>query len=96
MFNKPLERKIRTPTQTQLHQYSISIQLGEKVTPDPAIRGASLKKPNFFRPFGPQFGLKLKAAGPPNFPLSDPPPCGHVTGRSCVEYSVWGQSRSVV
>ena len=22
--------------------------------------------------------------------------CGHVTGRSCVEYSVWGQSRGVV
>ena len=21
--------------------------------------------------------------------------CGHVTGRSCVEYSVWGQSRGV-
>ena len=31
MFNKPLQRKIRTSTQTQLHQYSISIQLGEKV-----------------------------------------------------------------
>ena len=22
--------------------------------------------------------------------------CGHVTGRSCLEYSVWGQSRGVV
>ena len=31
MFNKPLQRKIRTSTQTQLHQYPISIQLGEKV-----------------------------------------------------------------
>ena len=31
MFNKPLQRKIRTSTQTQLHQYLISIQLGEKV-----------------------------------------------------------------
>ena len=31
MFNKPLQRKIRTSTQTQLHQYSINIQLGEKV-----------------------------------------------------------------
>ena len=31
MFNKPLQRKIRTSTQTQLHQYSISIHLGEKV-----------------------------------------------------------------
>ena len=30
-FNKPLQRKIRTSTQTQLHQYPISIQLGEKV-----------------------------------------------------------------
>ena len=31
MFNKPLQRKVRTSTQTQLQQYAISIQLGEKV-----------------------------------------------------------------
>ena len=31
MFNKPLQRKVRTPTQTQLQQYAIGIQLGEKV-----------------------------------------------------------------
>ena len=31
MFNEVLQRKIRTSTQTQLHQYPIRIQLGEKV-----------------------------------------------------------------
>ena len=31
MFHKPLQCKIRTSTQTQLHQHCISIQLGEKV-----------------------------------------------------------------
>ena len=31
MFNKPLQGKLRTSTQTQLQQYAISIQLGEKV-----------------------------------------------------------------
>ena len=29
-------------------------------------------------------------------PSLDPPLCGHVTGRSRVEYSVLGQSRGVV
>ena len=31
MFNKSLQRKVRTSTQTQLQQYAISIQLGVKV-----------------------------------------------------------------
>ena len=31
MFNKPLQRKVRTSTETRLQQYAISIQLGEKV-----------------------------------------------------------------
>ena len=30
MFNKPLQRKERTSTQTQLQQHAISIQRGEK------------------------------------------------------------------
>ena len=30
--------------------------------PDPEIEGSGFKK-NFFRPFGPQFGLKLRGGG---------------------------------
>ena len=30
--------------------------------PDPEIEGSGFKK-NFFRPFGPQFGLKLRKGG---------------------------------
>ena len=32
--------------------------------PDPEIRGGGFQKP-FFRTFGPQFGLKIRGAGPP-------------------------------
>ena len=31
---------------------------------DPEIRGGSLQK-DFFQPFGPQFGLKIRGAVPP-------------------------------
>ena len=31
MFNKPLQRKLRTSTQTQLQQHAISIQLAKKL-----------------------------------------------------------------
>ena len=43
--------------------------------PDSEIRGAGgggLKK-NFFRPFGPQFGLKIMGERPPMAPPLDPP-----------------------
>ena len=58
LFNKNTDVNV---SQLPVHQYSISIQLGEKVN------------------------LLLKHRN-----------CGHITGRSCVEYSVWGQSRGVV
>ena len=35
--------------------------------PDPELRGGSLKKK--FRPFGPQFGLKIRWGGPPGLLL---------------------------
>ena len=39
--------------------------------PDPKIRGGASLKKNSFRPFGPQFGLKIRGAGPPGpFPGS--------------------------
>ena len=34
--------------------------------PDPEIRWEGGRSPNFFRPFGPQFGLKLRGAVPPS------------------------------
>ena len=37
--------------------------------PDPEIRGMPGLKKNIFRPFGPQFGLQIRGAGP-----SDPSP----------------------
>ena len=39
--------------------------------PDPGIRGAGFKK-RFFRPFGPQFGLKIRGSRALRPPL-DPP-----------------------
>ena len=33
--------------------------------PDPEIRGMPGLKKTFFRPFAPQFGLKIRGAGPP-------------------------------
>ena len=34
--------------------------------PDPEIKGGGWSQKNLFRPFGPQFGLKIRgAAGPP-------------------------------
>ena len=38
--------------------------------PDPEIKGGGGLKKNFFRPFGPQFGLKLR--GRPGIPGSLP------------------------
>ena len=40
--------------------------------PEPEItgEGRGIKK-NFFRPFGPQFGLKIRGAGPSGVPLLD-------------------------
>ena len=44
--------------------------------PDPEIRGEQSTK-NFFRPFGPPFGLKIRGARPPLAPPIDPPlECG--------------------
>ena len=41
--------------------------------PDPLIRGEGIGlQKNFFRPFGPQFGLKIRGATP-QAPLLDPP-----------------------
>ena len=40
--------------------------------PDPEIRGMPGLKKIFFRPFAPQFGLKIRGAGPRAPPL-DPP-----------------------
>ena len=64
---------------------------------DPEIRGggADLKKICFLA-LQTSFWSKNKAGAAPRAPSLDPPLCGHVTSRSCVEYSVWGQSRSVV
>ena len=62
--------------------------------PDADIRGGGHKK-SVFQPFGPQFGLTIKGRGSQAPPL-DTPLCGHVTGRSCVAYSVWGQSSGVL
>ena len=45
--------------------------VGEGGHPDPEIWGGGSLKKSFFRSFGPQFGLKIRGAGPPD-PL-DPP-----------------------
>ena len=37
--------------------------------PDPEIRGERSQKKNFFQPFGPQFGLKMRGAPPLDPPL---------------------------
>ena len=46
---------------------------------DPAIKagggGGAVSKNNFFRPFGPQCGLKIRGGGPPWAPPLDPPLC---------------------
>ena len=38
---------------------------GSRHHPDPEIRGMTGLKKIFFRPFAPQFGLKIRGAGPP-------------------------------
>ena len=45
---------------------------------DPEIKaggGEAVSKNNFFRVFGPQFGLKIRGGGPPWAPPRDPPLC---------------------
>ena len=41
---------------------------GKSGHPDPEIRGEQSTK-NFFRPFGPPFGLKIRGGGGPPWPL---------------------------
>ena len=48
--------------------------------PDPEIRGGGLKT-IVFRPFGLQFGLKIRRGAAPPAPSLDPPLSGHVTSR---------------
>ena len=43
--------------------------------PDPEIRGRGSVSKFFFRPFGPQFGLKIREAPSPDPPLSRNPNC---------------------
>ena len=51
---------------------------------------------NCFSALRASFWSENKAGAAPRSLSLDPPLCSHVTSRSCVEYSVWGQSRSVV
>ena len=37
--------------------------------PDPGLRGMPSLEKKFFRPFGPQFDLKIREGGPPVHPL---------------------------
>ena len=55
----PLQWQIQTKIRTEGH-------------PDPEIKGGSLPK-KYFRPFGPQFGLKIRGAQVPRVPPLDPP-----------------------
>ena len=58
--------------------FSFQIRAGGGGHPDPEIRGG-LKK-NFFWPFGPQFGLKIRG-GPGPFPGSHTAPYVNVFPR---------------
>ena len=58
-------------------------------------RGGTVSKKIFFA-LRASVWSKNKAGVAPRAPSMDPPLCGHVTSQWCVEYSVWGQSRSVV
>ena len=53
------------------------IRRGEGGHPDPEIKGVGGGEPglpkNCFRPFGPQFGLKIRGGGGPPAPPLDPP-----------------------
>ena len=51
----------------------MGIDKGELGHPDPEMRGGSLQKKIFFRPFGSQFGLQIRGARAPSLdpPLND-------------------------
>ena len=51
---------------------------------------------NCFSALRASFWSENKAGAAPRALSLDPPLCGYVTSRSCFEYSVWRQSRSVV
>ena len=49
------------------------LQVGERMGPghpDPEISRGAVSKKNFFRPFAPQFGLKIRGGGPGLSPRS--------------------------
>ena len=55
-------------------QIVVGVGAGRGGYPDPEITGGSSQK-DFFRTFGPKFGLKIRGAGtpPPRAPPLDPP-----------------------
>ena len=55
-------------------QIVVGVGAGRGDYPDPEIRGGPSQK-DFFRAFGPKFGLKIRWAGtrPPRGPPPDPP-----------------------
>ena len=53
-------------------QIVVGVGVGQCGYPDPEITGGSSQK-DFFRTFGPKFGLEIRGVGSPRAPSLDPP-----------------------